>query len=48
MKKILALILVVLMFVTAMPVQSFALSLKPLKITGVEFANDNPISMSNY
>ena len=45
MKKILALILVVLMFVTAMPLQSFALTLKPLKITGVEFANDNPISM---
>ena len=45
LKKILSLVLVLIMLVSAMPMQSFALSLKPLKITGVEFANDNPISM---
>ena len=45
MKKVLSLALVLIMLLSAMPMQSFALSLKPLKITGVEFANDNPISM---
>ena len=46
-KKIFSLVLVLIMLVTALPLQSFALSLKPLSITGVEFANDNPVSM-NY
>ena len=45
MKKVFSLALVLIMLLSAMPMQSFALSLKPLKITGVEFANDNPISM---
>ena len=45
LKKILSLVLVLIMLVSAMPMQSFALSLKPLKIIGVEFANDNPVSM---
>lgn len=45
MKKVISLALVLIMLLSAMPMQSFALSLKPLKITGIEFANDNPISM---
>lgn len=45
MKKVISLALVLIMLLSAMPIHSFALSFKPLKITGVEFANDNPISM---
>ena len=45
MKKVISLALVLIMLLSAMPIHSFALSFKPLKITGVEFANDNPVSM---